>query len=444
MEVPTLKEVFDKIVEINKTLMWYPDERWHEFVTLDIISTYFLEIFETKARTLITAEKGSGKTRQCMIYQLLVFNPLMSSDWTKSTLFRTIESTKGTPIIDNFDQINEELKNDIMSIFKQYKKGTKSVRTEGQIRRKPVAYDLFCSMILNNLFGLSEVDEDRSNKVILLKCLDKKIVNKRLDKNSCIWRELRDNLFILALSIWKDVRNTYENLVEDTLIGRDLERLIPHLTLAKLISPELYKTIVDFEIEKMEQNMLKNLDDDWIYNAIKIISGSFGRGENGTWVSLKEIVSEIINELYPDLKDEKLRKKSRGIGIYLGKIFKNNPLFKGRQVKGVTEYFFTHENIIKFCEIKNFYDIIEEYNSTNSTHSTNGFKNDVVEKVDNVDKKTCNVLANGYYKELSDLKKYIGEKVPKDEIKKRFPSNVIEVWLEDGRIGEMGEYFIIM
>ena len=178
-KIPTFKKIFGKIRLTNKKFMWYHDDRWHDFVSLDIIVSYFNEIFENRGRILIVAEKGSGKTRQSQIYQLFVFNPLMSPDWTKSALFRTIESTKGTPIIDNFDDVNEDLKNDIMCIFKQYKKGTKSVRTEGERKRKPVGYDLFCSMVLNNILGLKEVDEDRSNKIQLLKSKNKKIVNLR-------------------------------------------------------------------------------------------------------------------------------------------------------------------------------------------------------------------------------------------------------------------------
>ena len=49
----TLKEMFNRILKKNEHFIWYPDDRWHKFIVLDILSGYFLELFETKGRTLL-------------------------------------------------------------------------------------------------------------------------------------------------------------------------------------------------------------------------------------------------------------------------------------------------------------------------------------------------------------------------------------------------------
>lgn len=59
------------------------------------------------------------------------------------------------------------------------------------------------------------------------------------------------------------------------------------------------------------------------------------------------------------------------------------------------------------------------------------------------DDKELKNIPRDFEKELNELLKYMGEKIHKDEFRKKFPSEVIKKWLSDGRILDNGEYFTI-
>jgi hypothetical protein len=360
----TLKEAFEKIKEKNKKYIWYLDPRRHDFVALDILSTYFLEIFETKGRTLIKGEMGSGKSMQCHIYELLSFNSILSNDLTKASIFRAVESTKGTIIIDDFDrEVPEELKNDILIIFKAYRKGMKSIRVEGEKSRKPQSYDTFCSMILNNISGLDEVSESRCNIIKMLR-------NEKMEKAEKIkfddpeWQELRNELYICALQNWEKVKGVYEQLKEKRLKARNLEVVEPHLTLARLIDEKLYEDIINLKQEEIDEKKVRDLNDNYLYLGMKFILTQLSeKGEPELWIRVKDIASYVISELFYDIeiKDEMRKKKEKSVATFLGKVLKANPLFKGRMNGGYAEYCFKRNNVLRFCEIKEFDDLVVNY-----------------------------------------------------------------------------------
>lgn len=384
----SIQKAFNKIVKKNQLYMIYPDERWHKVVALDILSSYFTELFECKGRTLISQDKGSGKTRQSTIYKLLSFNSAMSNDWSKSSIFRSIESTKATIIIDNFDEISDEVRKDIMVVYRAYKK-SKSVRTEGESKRKPMGFDLFTSILLNNILGLDDTSEDRARKLPIIKSKDP-IVNRKMNEKDSEWQEIRDECYVCGLQNWELVYKTYRKMKEQRLIGRELEIIEDILTLAKLISKKLYEEILGLYQEQLEQNKIKELSDDWIYLGTESILEKL-KSERclEKWINVADIVEDVSTALWnPDIRD--LNQKKRSLAIFLGKVFKNIPLFKGRTVNGRVQYLFKKDNVLRFCDLKDYRNLIESYStySTLSTYSTNPTKSTKqVESVDSVERK---------------------------------------------------------
>ena len=385
----TVEGAYKKILEKNIFYIDYHDQRWHKFVSLDILSTFFTECFGCKGRTLYSQEHGSGKTRQCELYKTMAFNSAMSIDWTESSIFRSIESTKATIIIDNFDDISEETRKAMMTVFRAYRK-SKTVRTEGERRRQPMAFDLFTSVILNNLIGLDEVSEDRARKPKLLRSKNMEIVNRRIDQKNPEWQHLRDEFYICGLQNWKTVVETYEKMKEDRLVGRNLEVYEDILTLAKVISDELYEEMLGLIQAELEQKSIRELSRDYLYLGMKTILEILERERLAEkWIKVNDVVEEVARILWnPESKD--FERKKRGIAIYLGKSFKNNTLFKGRMYHGTSEYLCELKNVLTNCDLKDFKDLVSTYstlstNPTLSTYSTNPQPTEQVEKVEKVE-----------------------------------------------------------
>ena len=355
----SIKEAYENVLKMIKWKYWNPDENLYKHHALSIISGYFLPVFEMKGRELVYGESGWGKTRLSKIYQLLAFNSVMSADFSDASIFRIIESVKPTIIIDNFDSLDDEKKKRILHIFNTgcYKK-QKTIRAEGRTFR-PTGFDSYSNLLLNSIISLGEVEENRSNITRNLKT-DKPEYNK-LEDAKPIWSETRDKLHICVLQRYQDVQKAYEELKEDRLISRELERVAPNLTIARLISDEFYDEMLNFYIKGNARRKIKEFKDDWVYLATEMIIEKLAQNPqlNEIELKVKDVVGEIAGKIF-DAQSKEYDRKKHGLSIVLGSAFKNCVLFPVRILDGYPTYKFTKESILQFCNLKDFGDDIKQ------------------------------------------------------------------------------------
>jgi len=353
----SLKKVFEKVLELQKWKVWHPDERTHKHHALKIVSTYFLPIFEMKGRELIYGDSGFGKTRQTKIYQLLAFNSSMSMDWSDAGVFRSIESTKATVLIDNFDTVGKEKKGRILHIFNTgcYTR-QKAIRSVGKTFR-PTGFNVYSGMVLNTILPINEVSENRSSITRCLRTDNKKYW--KLDEKNPVWQEIRDMLHTCALQNHKTVQKIYEKLkAEESLLSREFERVSDILTIAKIISDDLYKQMLEYYIEDNKRRKVKDYKDNWLYVAIELIVERLEKKKE-VELSVKDIAESKANEIF-DMNAKDFTKKVHWFKTYLGKAFRSNPLFKSRLIHGYSYYTFRKVDLLKFCRIKNFDELVEK------------------------------------------------------------------------------------
>lgn len=358
---PSLKECYEDTYTNFKEHMDFQDEEMYISKSCSVVSSYFLPVFDAKARDYDNAEKGSGKTRDATLYSLQMFNPLMTSDIPKAAMFRIIEGTSASLIIDDFDSIGEEQKVDQIQIIRTgYKKGLKTVRCGRDSGFTPQPYSIYNSMVINNVGGLDDITQDRCNVYYLVKSTNKKVQDKRLDEKNKKWQIQRDKKYYSALLHWKDVRDTYNNLKIEGAYGRDLEKIAPIITVAKLVLDEkTLKKLIKYEINKLEVQKDRDVSSDWLFIAlqdlVKIMADSTENEQKmGVAVRADRLVRGVLHQLYSK-EDRDYEKKRRGISNYLGKTFKNTPLFESSKVHGgFVQYIFTAKNLNKFIEIRDY------------------------------------------------------------------------------------------
>ncbi len=354
-----LKECYGDSLKNFNEYMDFQEEEIYISRACDVESSFYLPCFEAKGRAFDNAEKGSGKTRAATLYDLQMFNPIMSSDMSGVSYFRCIESTSASIIIDDFDAIDDEKKQSQIQVMRAgYKKGLKAVRIGEDRQRTPAAFNVYNSMVINNVGGLDDITLDRCNTYYLIKSTDKKKTDKKLNDKDIKWKIQRDKKYYSALQNWELVKETYENLEVDGLSGRDLERVAPILTIGKIVlDTAKYQKLVNFEKGRIKDQKTKDVSDDWLFQALRVVVNKLG-SENKIELQLDELVRSIID--IPE-DDKNYKKRKHGVSIYLGKCFRNTPLFKSGKVHGgYVKYFFTSAGVLKFLEIRDYLDFFTE------------------------------------------------------------------------------------
>jgi hypothetical protein len=190
------------------------EEGFYDFMALWTIGTYFHIVFNAYPYVYLGGTKRSGKTKALTLASCLAFNAISSANISTSSVFRLIQSGRCTLLIDEIEQLaNPERRQDFRSLLLSgYKKGGPVYRTEKNSRERhvPEAFEVYSPKMLANIRGLEDVLEDRCITFIMKRSLDRKIINREIDLNSPVWQEIRDKLYVLFLSYWREISELYE------------------------------------------------------------------------------------------------------------------------------------------------------------------------------------------------------------------------------------------
>ena len=325
-----IRTLYNKIVEINRKFMIYEDEKCHIYTAVDIIRTYFFHLFNSNSRTHHHADPGSGKTNQMMIYRALSFNPIASPDFSSSSIYRIIESTGGTILIDDFDDLDPDTKARLNRHIKVNYKPFKALRADGGKRFTPQGYDAYSHVVFNNTGGV--YDNITSERVVTLRLLKHQDArDAEVDYKNSMFKNIRNDLYCCLLQYWKEVKKAYDGLKVEELSARDLELFKGPLAIAKIIGEDVYKEILDFAVNYLQQTSLKDLEDDWEYNLLEELYYRVkDLKENQTIdVFVKELTNTLSVKLFDeDMSKAELKKKLYQLRSFIGGKLTGYILFK--------------------------------------------------------------------------------------------------------------------
>lgn len=132
----------------------------HKYVDLtqfgEVLSSYYVLLswvydnFETIPYLRFLGDYGNGKTRALKVIGSLCYKALFAGgSITPSPIFRLIEQLHGTLVIDEADFTQSDHAAEIVKILNcGYTKGLPVIRTEGDKKREPKAFDVFGPKII--------------------------------------------------------------------------------------------------------------------------------------------------------------------------------------------------------------------------------------------------------------------------------------------------------
>ena len=171
-----------------------------------MVGTYFYRMFDTYPYLGVLGPKGSGKTRLAEIIGEVAFNPIRTDSITPAQLFRSVEVTGGTLILDEQESLSGKFsRDDRLSILRGgYKRGGNVLRSkEGPGGYTTEMFDTYGPKVIINTSGMEELLADRCIALHMLRSTgpqSKMLVSASSEE----LQEIRDELYGVALEVFQE------------------------------------------------------------------------------------------------------------------------------------------------------------------------------------------------------------------------------------------------
>lgn len=263
------KEAYNTVYQTLTHYIEFQDESEAAFLALWIIGTYFLPIWKAYPYVYVGGVKRVGKTKLLTLVQLMAFNGLNSVSISTASIFRLCEALSPTICFDETEKLHEadRLAEWRAIILGGYKRGAgEAFRVEGERVKRPKSYTTFSPKIFANISGIEDVLEDRTIPLILLRGLNREVLNREPDVESDVWPDIRNILYRLFLENFDSVCSIYAvcsvSLNDINLDARERELWLPIFALVEWLEQKGVKNLRGL-IKAFAERVLrqKNIED---------------------------------------------------------------------------------------------------------------------------------------------------------------------------------------
>ena len=358
--------VYEMVKQAWKTYIEFEDEVIYDFMALWTIGTYFFHLFNSYPYVYIGGLKRSGKTKVLTVASLMCFNAIFSNNLSTSAIFRLIQSGRCTLLMDETEKLAyKDRATDIRNLLLSgYKRGAKVYRTEktSKDRLVPEAFEVYCPKIIANIQGIEDVLEDRCITIIMRRGKNKQILNSEPSLHDPIWQEIRDSLYILYLTYWKEVAEEYQKLSEGSegsvicegrgrvyeISDRERELWNPIICLASFFDkfllqgsqpslptqPSLKEAIIQFAFQKVKEKQIENVSETRELVLVQSLLELVQRDGYYKVKAIKDVMEQKYDEEQRWLRSE-----------WIGRALKRLGFTEKRRIGKGVEYYLKREEI---------------------------------------------------------------------------------------------------
>ncbi len=239
--VPDLSKLYGRLRDAFVDHLEFPggDDGEGEIAALVLwtVLTYAYPAWRVVPYIAIGGHWGSGKTVVLCILNCLVFNPVMSVSASPSFVFRMLNESGGTLLLDETERLGS--KNIGATEFHRilnagYKAGGYVHRVEAvKGKRRPASFNVFGPKAIAGIAGLTSTLESRCIRLTMSRAAeDSPAARRRLEEDVARWTELRDDLYSFALEHGADMVNLARRTDLCSFGNRDFELWHPLFALA--------------------------------------------------------------------------------------------------------------------------------------------------------------------------------------------------------------------
>jgi len=280
-----IKTTLDKFIDFN-------NPNYSTLVALWILGTYLFPIFDAYPYLYLGGNPNSGKSKVLDLLYKLTFNPVNTSNSSPSSLFRTIENTLATILLDEGESLTGRESNpDLRLLFNAGYKSTGVVTRTNPENLKVEQFRVYSPKAIAAINLLDQTLATRCISIIMLKTANKTIGQSKVNDRSADWSGLRNKLYCFTLQHALEVAKVFDLGVEELeLNNRNFELFSP------LIAIATYLDKFSGEDLKLAQVVLKT--------ANELIQEEDLLDEWTLWVleALDEVVKDYRPYLVKDIK----------------------------------------------------------------------------------------------------------------------------------------------
>ena len=239
----------------------FENENDYAYFVLWNIGTYLYELFDAYPYNDYTGTKRAGKSKSMEFQKLMCFNAMMSADCSGSAMFRTIEGTGATILLDETEQMknkNNDNAQQIRTLLLQgFLKDQYAVRSEGKadVGFSPITYNLFSPKSLSHINSFDDVLEDRCIQQLMLRSTDKDKLNSWPTSKDSNFTKIRHFCYRLFLDYGHEISELQEQARSLLNVsGRELQVWTPIMTMALFFEKHECKFLVNAIQEKITKS----------------------------------------------------------------------------------------------------------------------------------------------------------------------------------------------
>jgi hypothetical protein len=227
-----LRKQIDRYLEFQESEV--PD-----FIAVWIIASYLHCHFESFPYLQLFGPKSSGKTKTLTLIQATAFNAVLSSSVRPAGLFRLVDRSGATLLIDEAERLNNRESPELAQLLRAgYKRPSTAIRVQEK-NLEPKLFNVFGPKAIANIRGLDDVLGSRCIVISTVRSLNRSTVNRNISTNSKRWTAIRAKLYALALDHSSAIRKTYIKTKRDEksreLHGRNFELWISMFAVARFL-----------------------------------------------------------------------------------------------------------------------------------------------------------------------------------------------------------------
>lgn len=182
-----VKELFAKLLEFERKYFEYRYESDYYHQICWVIHTYFYSLFDYTPYNDLVGSKGTGKSKAMRFLELLSYNGFLSGNASASTIFRTVQGTGATLLLDEAEDLKggkeDQADKENMLRNGNYKHGIVTRAGNKKDNFIPEAYAVYSPKALGHINSVDEVLADRCLPTETTPSTNLKIVKAHPDRD---------------------------------------------------------------------------------------------------------------------------------------------------------------------------------------------------------------------------------------------------------------------